>query len=340
MGMDRRGRMNWEERNEIRIMVLLHRKLMKIKLAIGMGCKSKIFTVILYYYFYNRDINKEGFGVKKLSLLSLSIVLFIGVFSPSGFAEKYDSSFCEQFEGASKIWWDGAELKPGQIGRLTVLKDTHLFKLNGSKKVIHRTLKTGENYRIYAFKPGMLSVGGGYYVDRDTKVKYETPSKTKLKAVECVHNPYGSIGNASVVGDVWEVEVEDWFDGYKRYDIGLVDALTDGEAAWELIKEANMFNTEPPAGKKYVLALFYIKLYEYEGKVYNSWNVNSSLFTAVSKSGKVYNWTSIVTPEPSFSSLYEGGETFGMVAYLVDENDQPKIVWQKDSADEIWFKLD
>lgn len=83
-----------------------------------------------------------------------------------------------------KVWWDEAELTPGQIGRLTVLKETKLYKLDGETKVYSRTLKAGEFYRIYAFKPGMLSVGGGYYVDRDSTVNYETPSKAKLDLVQ------------------------------------------------------------------------------------------------------------------------------------------------------------
>lgn len=83
-----------------------------------------------------------------------------------------------------KVWWDGIELKVGQIGRLTVLKDTPLYKLDGDKKTYSRTLKAGEFYRIYAFKPGKLSVGGGYYVDRDSKVEYQTPSKAKLNLVQ------------------------------------------------------------------------------------------------------------------------------------------------------------
>ncbi|EWG09940.1 PPC domain-containing protein [Cytobacillus firmus] len=95
---------------------------------------------------------------------------------------------CDRYKGVSKIWWDGIELKPGQIGRLIVKKDTTLFKLNGEQKSPSRTLKAGEFYRIYAFKPGMLSVGGGYYVDRDAKVTYETPSKAKLEAVRCIQN--------------------------------------------------------------------------------------------------------------------------------------------------------
>jgi len=94
-----------------------------------------------------------------------------------------ESLDCRQSSVVDKVYWDGVELKVGQIGRLTVLHNTSLFKLDGDKKVFTRTLNKGEIYRIYAFKPGMLSVGGGYYVDRDSKVKYETPSKAKLEAV-------------------------------------------------------------------------------------------------------------------------------------------------------------
>lgn len=93
---------------------------------------------------------------------------------------------CAQYHKGQKIYWDGLELRYGQIGLLTVLKDTDLFKLNGTQKVFARTLKKGGVYRIYAFKPGMLNVGGGYYVDRDEKVKYQTPSKAKLIAVKCI----------------------------------------------------------------------------------------------------------------------------------------------------------
>ncbi|MBB3870441.1 MULTISPECIES: hypothetical protein [Anoxybacillaceae] len=84
----------------------------------------------------------------------------------------------------AKVYWDGVELKPGQIGRLTILKQTPLYKLDASKKVFVRNLKPGQKFRIYAFKPGMLGIGGGYYVDRDSRVKYETPSKAKLAQVK------------------------------------------------------------------------------------------------------------------------------------------------------------
>jgi hypothetical protein len=94
---------------------------------------------------------------------------------------------CSQYRKDQKIYWDGVEFKYGQIGRLTVLQNTPLYKLDGAKKIFARSLKKGDPvYRIYAFKPGMLNVGGGYYVDRDSRVNYETPSKSKLIAVQCI----------------------------------------------------------------------------------------------------------------------------------------------------------
>ncbi|WP_156916343.1 hypothetical protein [Mesobacillus boroniphilus] len=48
---------------------------------------------------------------------------------------------CDAFREATKIWWDGIELKKGQIGRLEIEKDTVLFKLDGNKKTLSRTLK-------------------------------------------------------------------------------------------------------------------------------------------------------------------------------------------------------
>lgn len=86
----------------------------------------------------------------------------------------------------TKIWWGKTELKSGQIGRVTVLKDTKLFKPVGEKKEVIRNLKAGEQYRVYAFKSNMLNVGGGLFVDRNANIKYETPSKSKLQQLACI----------------------------------------------------------------------------------------------------------------------------------------------------------
>jgi uncharacterized protein YkwD len=114
------------------------------------------------------------------------LIIISSFIAPFSFSKAAEPVNCAAYTGNEKVWWDGLELKPGQIGRLTVLKKTSLVKFNGSTPVVVRTLNPGEFYRIYAFKPGYLSVGGGYYVKRDANVKYETPSKTKLAMVACI----------------------------------------------------------------------------------------------------------------------------------------------------------
>jgi len=92
---------------------------------------------------------------------------------------------------SSKVMWDNMELKKGQIGRVTVLKETNLLlisEFNGEGGSAVRTLKPGEVYRVYSFKTPhgyvpMYAVGDKHYVMKDTDVKYETPSKAKLALV-------------------------------------------------------------------------------------------------------------------------------------------------------------
>ena len=80
--------------------------------------------------------------------------------------------------------WGKTELKPGQLGKVTILQDTNLVKLesNGTLTTL-RKMEKGEEYRVYSYKSnhgGLYGVGGGSFVQKDIKVKYETPSKVKL----------------------------------------------------------------------------------------------------------------------------------------------------------------
>ncbi|WP_253278862.1 hypothetical protein [Psychrobacillus sp. FJAT-21963] len=89
---------------------------------------------------------------------------------------------------ATKVMWGKTELKLGQIGKVTILSDTTLVKLesNGSLSNV-RKMKKGEEYRVYSFKSnhgGLYGVGGGSYVQKSAKVKYETPSKSKLALLQ------------------------------------------------------------------------------------------------------------------------------------------------------------
>ncbi|WP_456277580.1 S-layer homology domain-containing protein [Bacillus sp. AK128] len=146
----------------------------------------------------------------------------------------------------------------------------------------------------------------------------------------------------STKGVTWTVSVDDeWLHGEHKYEIELTDIITDGNTAWSMIEDANMFNDPAPTGKKYILAKFRVKLLELEGLTYDYYDVNFTNFDAVSKDGKVYeDYFSVVEPEPRFDAdLYVGGETEGWVAFLVNEGDEPLIVWNRQWDDVLWFAL-
>ncbi|MEI4770236.1 hypothetical protein WAX74_11380 [Psychrobacillus sp. FJAT-51614] len=99
---------------------------------------------------------------------------------------------------STKVMWGKTELKAGQIGKVTILKETTLFKVNNGGEGLEpglepiRTLKPNEEYRVYSAKQPldgyvpMYGLGGGYYIVQNNTmlngvtVKYETPSKAKL----------------------------------------------------------------------------------------------------------------------------------------------------------------
>ncbi|GGA42835.1 hypothetical protein [Psychrobacillus lasiicapitis] len=93
----------------------------------------------------------------------------------------------------SNVMWGNMELKRGQIGRVTILKETFLMHIGKDPSVdggAVRALKPGEVYRVYSTKTPdgyvpMYAVGGEYYIIQNSTlngvhVKYETPSKAKL----------------------------------------------------------------------------------------------------------------------------------------------------------------
>ena len=86
-----------------------------------------------------------------------------------------------------KIMWGKTELKKGQIGKITILKQINLWKdsAHTSNKLEEvRVLNPGEEYRVYGYREehdGQYNVGGGMWVTKmDGYVKYETPSKAML----------------------------------------------------------------------------------------------------------------------------------------------------------------
>ena len=87
-----------------------------------------------------------------------------------------------------KVMWGKTELKLGQIGKVTILQDTYLMKIenDGSLSTI-RTLKKGEEYRVYSYKGqqnGLYGLGGSSFVQKNAAIRYETPSKAKLALLQ------------------------------------------------------------------------------------------------------------------------------------------------------------
>lgn len=87
-----------------------------------------------------------------------------------------------------KVMWGKTELKLGQIGKVTILQDTYLMKIenDGSLSTI-RTLKKGEEYRVYSYKGqqnGLYGLGGSSFVQKSAAIRYETPSKAKLALLQ------------------------------------------------------------------------------------------------------------------------------------------------------------
>jgi len=113
--------------------------------------------------------------LKRILLVFASLILFLTIYP-------------EQSQAAT-VYWDGVELKKGQIGRVTVMKPINLWKRTASGIEFERVLQPGEKYRVYRIDDlygGQYGVGGNLYITKIPKlVKYETPSASKKKLLDC-----------------------------------------------------------------------------------------------------------------------------------------------------------
>ncbi|WP_342566978.1 CAP domain-containing protein [Psychrobacillus sp. FSL K6-4046] len=96
-----------------------------------------------------------------------------------------------------KVTWDGVELKKGQIGRVLIQQPTTIYKNNNGNFEPFRTVKPGDNYRVYANKSTYYHLGGGLVIKDDASIIYQTPSKSKLSQLNCTPAPTTSF----MIGD-------------------------------------------------------------------------------------------------------------------------------------------
>jgi hypothetical protein len=90
------------------------------------------------------------------------------------------------FQGSAKVLWDGVEIVPGQIGKITIKKPINLWKLTDGRLKFSRILNTGEQYRVYGYNYNrqQYRVGGDYYItNMQDYVYYQTPSKRIINLV-------------------------------------------------------------------------------------------------------------------------------------------------------------
>ncbi|MBN8201498.1 DUF4309 domain-containing protein [Bacillus sp. NTK034] len=116
-------------------------------------------------------------------------ILISGMIIAAGFFGIMGDS--ETASAASKdtrpsVIWDDARLVEGQIGKVTILKDTSrlIKESNGSFKP-SGTFKKGNTYRVYSYEKingvYFYGVGAGVYVKNSSDVFYKTPSALKKR---------------------------------------------------------------------------------------------------------------------------------------------------------------
>lgn len=112
----------------------------------------------------------------KKRTLSVGILTTMMLFSPIAGNAVEASTLAETT--TQKIMWGANELADTQIGRITFLKDTKLYKRDGKNPVqFHLNAKKGSMWRVHKItKEGNMNVydlGGGVRVQQSNLSKYE-----------------------------------------------------------------------------------------------------------------------------------------------------------------------
>lgn len=122
--------------------------------------------------------------------------------------------------------------------------------------------------------------------------------------------------------------------------VTLLDVIR-GDAAWQQVKVANVFNDPAKDGKEYIIAKFRFELLTSAGD--KAIDLSAVHFTAFSGAGREYDWPMVVEPEPKIgTSLYAGSSHEGWVVFEVDKTDTVPVVAygrKYDGTGGIWFKL-
>lgn len=129
-----------------------------------------------------------------------------------------------------------------------------------------------------------------------------------------------------------------WTLGDETFELLLyLNDVIRGEEALDLVMEANPFNSEPGAGKEYVIAIFQMYLLDADSEN-SKIEVGQWDFEAVDRTGKVMNFEYVagtIRDSENMLTLYEGGNGMFFLPIITSTDDIPYIVM----SDSIWFDL-
>ena len=124
------------------------------------------------------------------------------------------------------------------------------------------------------------------------------------------------------------------------YDYEVEVTVTEvirGSEALNLVKSINRLNTDPSAGKEYMLAKVRVKgISSKNGEKITL--LPFYHFECASQAGIGYDYKIVYNLEPEISDIYPGGETEGYLCYIVNEGDTLLIVFRGSGYGETaWF---
>lgn len=166
----------------------------------------------------------------------------------------------------------------------------------------------------------------------------EEPSPDPSPSLEPV-NTYGRT-NPAPVGEPQTIDIDSYSATYTA-TVCITETIR-GAQAWEMIKEANMFNDEAIEGYEYILAKITISVEDVVDDI--AVKVSLSMFDCFSVDNAEYSeFFSIVEPEPKLNAqLYSGASTEGWGTFMVKTTDTaPKCVFEAnyDGSGGLWFSL-
>lgn len=168
---------------------------------------------------------------------------------------------------------------------------------------------------------------------KDAQIKDLNNKIAELLPKADTSQPGHSINKPVSLNTPVTLSADDYY-GKRTYDMTLTEVIS-GDQAWNIIKNANMYNDAPESGSHYILAKFRIS----NIKVLSEppFELSRYMFEAVSKDGYTYDLPFIIVPNAFDTKVYLGGTFEGYVGFEVKDGDSPKIVMNQGDGDEGWF---